>query len=181
MAGWAKDSSVYRHDKHRGHTVNAISIYWSAAIALLGMVLIPAASFGQLYWIDSSRGFGWFYKLSAVDPSGSESDPVSPQEITGTPDVNAPMEWHLWPCTPNPFNPATTIQYDVLQGGRATLRIYDVRGALVCTLVDSELPQGRHQAVWDGRGEHGQAAAGVYFYRLEAVGFSETRRMCLVK
>ncbi|MBK7703856.1 MAG: hypothetical protein IPI34_13700 [bacterium] len=83
---------------------------------------------------------------------------------------------------PNPFNPRTTIAFDLPQDMAVDLSIYDVRGACVCTLVDAELPPGSHQAVWDGRDAAGRGmASGSYFARLEAGGKVETVRMCLVR
>jgi flagellar hook assembly protein FlgD len=63
-----------------------------------------------------------------------------------------------------------------------TLAVYDVAGRLVSVLVDGEMPAGSHEAVWDGRGAGGAAAAsGVYFYKLAAPEFSETRKMVLLR
>jgi flagellar hook assembly protein FlgD len=62
------------------------------------------------------------------------------------------------------------------------LRVYDLRGALVRTLVDADLPRGSHQATWDGRDASGRGmASGSYFARLEAGGRGETVRMALVR
>ena len=85
---------------------------------------------------------------------------------------------------PNPFNPTTSISYSFRESGRVQLRVYDVAGRLVRTLVDDFQPargQG-YTVVWDGRSDAGQSVAtGVYFYRLETPGFSETRKMVLLK
>ena len=87
----------------------------------------------------------------------------------------------LW-AVPNPFNPMTRIKYDVPVDGRVTLRVYDIRGALIRTLVDADLPRGSHQATWDGRDASGRGmASGSYFARLEAGGRVETVRMSLVR
>ncbi|NTV03358.1 hypothetical protein HGA89_00380 [bacterium] len=94
----------------------------------------------------------------------------------------APEAVKLFPNQPNPFNPTTTIKFDVSVIGRVTLRIYDVRGALVRTLVDADLPRGSHQATWDGRDSSGrEMASGSYSGRLEAGGQVETVRMVLVR
>jgi len=89
----------------------------------------------------------------------------------------------LYPCIPNPFNPATTIRYDVpAVGGLVTLKVYDARGSLVRTLVDGVETGGEKSVVWDGRNDGGSpVATGVYFYRLTAFGFDETRKMMLLK
>ena len=89
----------------------------------------------------------------------------------------------LHPCYPNPFNPVTTISYDLLDPAAVNLAIYDVAGKLVRTLVAAEsTPAGHHEVVWKGRDQTGQVvAAGVYFYRLDANGYSETKKMILVR
>jgi len=93
----------------------------------------------------------------------------------------APFALH--PCYPNPFNPTTTIGFDLQERVTVTLAVYDVNGKRVKTLVDAELANaGRNEEVWDGRDETGRAvASGVYFYRLDAGGYRETRKMTLVK
>jgi hypothetical protein len=84
---------------------------------------------------------------------------------------------------PNPFNPVTTIRFDVPSpGGSVRLTVHDVAGRVVTTLVDSETPAGRHSAVWDGRDANGRSvASGVYFYRISMPGFEERKRMVLLK
>jgi hypothetical protein len=83
---------------------------------------------------------------------------------------------------PNPFNPSTTIHYEIAQGGKASLRIYDVSGGLVRTLVDRSHNPGDYDVRWDGLDIHGRpVASGVYFYRLETTSFTQTRRMVLLK
>jgi choice-of-anchor B domain-containing protein len=83
---------------------------------------------------------------------------------------------------PNPFNPQTTIRFDLRQAGDVRLRIFDATGRLVRTLVDRNLETGAHATVWDGRtGDGAAAASGVYFYRLEAGGETRSRRMVLAK
>ena len=83
---------------------------------------------------------------------------------------------------PNPFNPSTTIAFAVPRAGHVSLRVYDLAGRLVGTLVDGELPAGAHAAAWDGRNTAGRrVASGTYHYRLIADGHEETRRMVLIK
>ncbi len=89
----------------------------------------------------------------------------------------------LHPCYPNPFNPSTTLSYELQAPATVSLTIYDVAGKTVKQLVAAESRAGGfHDVLWDGRDETGRvAAAGVYFYRLDAGGVSQTRRMALVK
>ncbi len=84
---------------------------------------------------------------------------------------------------PNPFNPSTTIRYGVPEDARVTLKIYNLLGKEIATLVDGELkPAGYHLAAWDGRDRFGRTvASGVYLYRLEAQKFVAVRKLALVR
>jgi hypothetical protein len=84
---------------------------------------------------------------------------------------------------PNPFNPLTEIAYSVREAGPVTIEVYNVAGKVVRTLLDAELEAGaRGSVVWDGADDRGErCASGVYFYRLVAPGFAETRKMVMLK
>ncbi|MCZ6767337.1 MAG: T9SS type A sorting domain-containing protein [bacterium] len=101
---------------------------------------------------------------------------------TGIGDLES-LPYRLYQNTPNPFNPTTVIQYDMPPaGGAVKLEVFDVFGRLVNTLVDGFVDGGPQFANWDGRDARGATvASGVYFYRLRASGFSETRKMVLLK
>jgi hypothetical protein len=94
-----------------------------------------------------------------------------------------PNDYVLEQNYPNPFNPSTNIQYALPLNKRVTLRIYNLMGQVVRTLVDDELQTaGRHVVTWDGRDAKGyQVATGTYIYSLEFGNFRKTRRMTLVK
>ena len=83
---------------------------------------------------------------------------------------------------PNPFNPSTRVEYNLPVSQHTTITVYNVLGRKVATLVDDVRSAGTHQAVWDGRDQSGQvAASGVYFYRITAGDFIQTRKMTLLK
>jgi len=83
---------------------------------------------------------------------------------------------------PNPFNPTTTIAFGVARGGRVTLRVYDVAGRLIKTLVDDERIPGAYKSTWDGRNNDGRhVSSGVYFYRLVAGGETRVKKMVVLK
>jgi len=84
---------------------------------------------------------------------------------------------------PNPFNPYTHIEFSLPKAASVTLRIYDVSGQIVRTLlVDARYPLGRHSITWQGKDNGGRSvASGVYFYRLEAGQYSHTGRMVMLK
>jgi hypothetical protein len=89
----------------------------------------------------------------------------------------------LFPSFPNPFEDATTIRYSLPSAGRVALRVYDVSGRTVKTLVDdSSVSAGEHTVHWNGDNDAGsRVASGVYFYRIEAGPHVETRRMVLLR
>jgi hypothetical protein len=101
---------------------------------------------------------------------------------TDVPDGAVPTVFALRQNTPNPFNPMTVIHFDLPVAARTELRVYDLRGRLVKTLVSENLKAGYHEVVWDGTTDRGRkVAAGVYFYAIKAGDFAENRRMTLVK
>jgi len=92
---------------------------------------------------------------------------------------------------PNPFsppergfagNPSTTMRFALPEAAEVSLKIYDIAGQLVQTLVDGVVEAGRHQVVWDGTNQHGvPVASGVYFYQLRAGEFKQVRKMSLLR
>ncbi|MFC1512365.1 T9SS type A sorting domain-containing protein [Candidatus Latescibacterota bacterium] len=78
---------------------------------------------------------------------------------------------------PNPFNPVTTINFSLPQSEYVTLTIYNTLGERIATLVEGEIPAGTHSAVWNAKG----FASGIYFYRIEAGSFVETKQMMFIK
>ena len=95
-----------------------------------------------------------------------------------------PKVFSLAQNSPNPFNPATTISYSVPEGTlvQVKLTVYNIRGQLVRTLVDEVREPGSYTVYWDGRNDAGrQVASGVYFYRMRAGDFVQTRKMVLLK
>jgi hypothetical protein len=83
---------------------------------------------------------------------------------------------------PNPFNPQTTIAFELTIPGRVKLEVFDVSGGLVTTLVDDDMEAGPHNVSWQGRDRSGRpVSSGVYFYRLSAPGITRSGKMTLAK
>ena len=93
-----------------------------------------------------------------------------------------PIAFVLHANWPNPFNPETTIAFDLPQASVVELQIFDILGQSVRTLVAEGLPAGRHQVVWNGLDASGnRVSSGVYFYRLQTGQQMQMRRMLLIK
>ncbi|MFV1981574.1 MAG: FlgD immunoglobulin-like domain containing protein, partial [Rhodothermia bacterium] len=83
---------------------------------------------------------------------------------------------------PNPFYPETVIEYSLVRPARVTVRVFDVTGSEVATLLSTQQTAGIHRVRWNGENQDGiPVSSGLYLYRLEADGFVATRSMLLVK
>jgi hypothetical protein len=83
---------------------------------------------------------------------------------------------------PNPFNPTTTINYSLKENSKVSLKIYNIKGQKIKTLVNDVLPAGEYSAIWNGRDSNGnQVSSGIYFYKLKAGDFQKVKKMILLK
>ncbi len=129
---------------------------------------------------DSVVKIGWYIDdFSAVDLGTVVTDINS--EEPATPDA-----FVLYPNYPNPFNPFTTIRYQLPAAGKVTLKIYNLLGQEVATLVNRSHAAGVYSAVWNGQNSTGHAvASGVYMYRLELISgekrYASTKKLLLIK
>ncbi len=93
-----------------------------------------------------------------------------------------PATFSLLQNYPNPFNPATTIPFDLAHQEYVSLKVFDILGREVATLVDGKMPPGHHEVVWNREENPGRAlSSGAYLYRLVAGAYRETRTMLLIK
>jgi hypothetical protein len=117
------------------------------------------------------------YRLKQMDFDGTfEYSPEVEAE------VGVPMEFELSQNYPNPFNPSTSIKFSLVTDSRVTLRLFDVIGQEVATLINNDLAAGYHSTIVDGS----NLSSGVYFYRLDATGvngqkYSSVKKMILTK
>ncbi len=121
-------------------------------------------------WRDS---FATGWRLAVT--TGADVRTVDIEEIES--DFEVPSDFALHQNYPNPFNPITTIEFDVAAASNVTLRIFNVLGQEVATLVDGELNANRYRVNWDATG----FPSGMYLYRLELDNQVETRKMLLLK
>jgi hypothetical protein len=83
---------------------------------------------------------------------------------------------------PNPFNPSTTIEFTVPKQGPTAVRVFDLRGRQVATLVDEPMPAGQYRIRWDGRDRSGRdVSSGVYFGVIQSAGGRDAVRLTLLK
>ncbi|MEA1972150.1 MAG: T9SS type A sorting domain-containing protein, partial [Candidatus Cloacimonadota bacterium] len=83
---------------------------------------------------------------------------------------------------PNPFNPETTISFNIQETNDVLLEIFNIKGQKIKTLINSALPAGNHKVVWNGTDENDlQVSSGIYFYKLRSTGFEQIKKMILMK
>lgn len=124
----------------------------------------------------------YFWRVNAVNALGtslwSETWRFKTTTSTAVAEAeDAPQKFTLYQNYPNPFNPVTTIAFDLPRAGFVRLKIFDVLGRELVTIVEHDMPPGRHQVPFDGR----LVGSGVYYYRLEFEREVQTRRMLLTK
>jgi len=112
-----------------------------------------------------------------TDAMGTNDSP----EVPGNPDI--PYKYSLLQNYPNPFNPETVISYQLSVKSYLSLKIYDLLGREVATLVNGTQSPGTHTVEWDGKNSNGQiVGSGIYFYQLKTnKGFVSTKKMILLK
>jgi hypothetical protein len=129
-------------------------------------------------WTDDAvlNGTTYVYTLTSIDNNG---DRHILRTINATP-VSAGLvitDYALRQNYPNPFNPTTEISYDMKEAGAMTLKVYNLMGQTIATLVNGNVAQGRHVVTFDAA----NLPSGVYIYRMETTGFSAQARMLLIR
>jgi hypothetical protein len=122
---------------------------------------------------DVAPGVTYYYKLSDIDLSGNEV--IHPEIVSATPGWLPGVFEHL--NYPNPFNPLTTIRFNLEQSSNVSLKVYDFHGRLIADLIDGPRDAGFHEILFDGSDLH----SGVYIYRIRAGKNIASGRMVLMK
>jgi subtilisin family serine protease len=143
---------------------------------------IPAQDSGATvdYYMQAELpSYNWTSPVGAPDTVYSYHVGVGPSRVETS---NLPVEFRLKHNYPNPFNPTTTIEYDLLKADNIRLVIYDILGRQVKTLVDGRQSAGHYRTAWDGTDDCNlPVAAGLYFCRMETGDFVKTIKLAMVR
>jgi hypothetical protein len=154
---------------------------------------VPTTLGNHQFVVDTPLNAGWSYSnlRATVYLQNMDTDKVFQSATDFLRNIDEPASpvndelaraYKLSANYPNPFNPSTTISFNLPRTEKAELVIYSVDGARVATLLSEQLTEGDHSVVWTGQNEAGQqVASGTYFYQLRTPSFSETRMMTLIK
>lgn len=158
--------------------VGAVNVYRGVSKSALARIasVSPVGSDRFVYVDrDVQTGTTYHYQIGVVDESGEFFSSVAAVSMEL---VAARLEQN----TPNPFNPSTHIRFSVSDQTRLIVSVYDTNGMLVRVLIDETREPGSYSAEWDGRDAHGvPVSSGVYFCRLQAGKFTDSKKMVLVK
>ena len=120
------------------------------------------------------------YRLSDVDYDGNVE--YHSLQLMGVSSSNVPEQFVLYPNYPNPFNPVTTIRYDLSKESFVDITIYDMLGNVVSNLINANQSSGYKSIQWNATNNQGKpVSAGVYLYSIEAGKFRQTKKMILLK
>ena len=193
MYGWLDSlASFYSHDVYEGNTVYGEKIYlMKKKNTILYQDTTRHQSNEDYIWDENwnlveYRKEGWAYDYDWTDDWLNLEKSLWVWEefqldIDGI-KQSTPSTIILNQCYPNPFNPSTTISYDLPEQAQVTLGIYDILGKQIKTLVNQSQYAGKRIAVWDSTDDLGRTvSAGVYLYRIQAGEFTQTRKMLLLK
>ncbi len=151
--------------------------YWILVLNAPSSVTVGGTGAAGLSGAAPSPDLAAFYRIYGMTPPPPPFSVSSDQSA-----VIRPADYGLSQNYPNPFNPETVIEYQLPEAGRVSVKIFDILGHEVRTLIDQNMPAGFHRMQWDGRGESGQKLeSGVYLYRLRAAEFTATRKLVLLK
>lgn len=181
----ATGATIYRETGRNDNVMDRR--YWDVSSMIGRSVYVEIADLSTEYFghicVDDIVESG---QLLGTPTNGTGSG-TNKRRAVGTdaarPDARTGAQARLLPNSPNPFNPSTTIAFEVPFAARAGVEIYDAAGSRVRTLVDGARAAGSHRVEWDGRDDAGRpAASGVYFARLSVNGaIVDTRKLTLLK
>ena len=136
--------------------------------------------------IDYQFDLGAEYKISAVKDGYTinltDYAPSIATDINDENNLTLPTTYSLEQNYPNPFNPSTLISFSLPEKAEITLQVFNMLGQNIKTIASGTYSAGRHIFEWDGKDNYGnQAATGIYFYRINALEFSDTKKMVLLR
>jgi len=176
------DASVFwTSDTSQGFNAAAMQFNGDTA---LGYIPSQSDSTEIFYYISATSNRGKTITKPIVAPDGFYKFLVI-NSVTNISDNSQPQEFYLYQNFPNPFNPSTKIKFTIpgviasetKQSQLVTLKVFDILGNEVATLVNEEKPEGTYEVDFNGTG----LSSGIYFYELSAGNFIETKKMILLR
>ncbi|MEJ2545749.1 MAG: YCF48-related protein, partial [Calditrichaceae bacterium] len=181
LKGWVGTESGMRYTTDRGETWQGVPLRYSH-VTMTHLPLLPNKNYkfiidhNYLYAINLPRAETDYYMnllRTKIDPSDIYDYDISDLQ---------PKEISLSQNFPNPFNSTTCIKYSLPKQGFVSLKIYNIQGQLVRTLLNRKKAAGNYSAIWDGRSDRGKVvSSGMYIYQIQCNGQTKTHKLLLLK
>ena len=147
----------------------------------------PAGNQDSVMVSNLSPGTFYYFAMKVGDEAENWSEISNVVEVTTLPtgvitEKTLPKKYRLFQNYPNPFNPSTLIRYELPKISRVKIKVYDMLGREVFTLVDAKKMPGSYQIQWDGTNAFGnRVASGIYIYQIESEQFRKSKKMLLIR
>lgn len=164
--------------------VTSYAVYRGAAPGFVPSASNYVGSAATSSFLDPVGLTGDYYRIAALRANGASSGWSPAVQAGASTDVQIPRSrrFALHQNAPNPFNPSTLLRFEIPAADRVRLVVHDASGRVVRRLLNSDLPQGTHEVLWDGRDDRGNpVGSGVYVYRVETRGAASARKMILIR
>ena len=131
----------------------------------------------ELRYVNNLSTTGKFFIVAGTYGRGIYVRELNDQPITNVKDHNITADFSLSQNYPNPFNPVTTIRFSLPKKDNVEIKVYDIEGREITTLLNNTMSTGAHEVKFDGS----HLASGVYVYRIRTSHFTESKKMILLK
>ena len=180
--------SLYDEEDNYYETINLLYLVYNDSL-FLNMTIDYCEVMDNYYYMNCSEMFGMMLGIDDIDEVNMKLDVTMSYYETGYVNIDSnlndpqiPSLYSLYQNYPNPFNPTTTLQYDLPIDGLVNITIYDMLGNVINQLVNEVQNSGYKSIQWNAKNNKGQpVSAGVYLYRIEAGDFRQTKKMILLK
>jgi hypothetical protein len=178
--------TIWRHQQVNQPSIIGTATFWQYKSIRQGSRVGGTITFANHInaWASLGMNLGstWDYQILAIEGWGGSSGNANITVSAGTSSIgesqrNVPGEFVLEQNYPNPFNPSTTIEFSLPSKSFVSLNVFDALGRKVVTIVSEVLSAGTYSRYWNAEG----LASGIYFYRIQAGTFTETRKLVLLR
>lgn len=166
------DTNVYAGSEGRGVLISGDhgESWYAVNLGLTSTAVLSLAVVDTFLYAGTDRKGIWRRPLSEIT---AVTEPAALEPAS----TGLPSHFRLGQNYPNPFNPTTMILFDLPTKSYVSLKVFDLRGKEISTLISEELPAGRHSRQWNAA----DYASGIYFYRLQAGNYMETKKLILLR
>jgi hypothetical protein len=180
--------TAFDHKDQKRVTITIINKGSAAKSFVLEGSNLPASF--DIYNTAENRNFEFIGRTNGTKPvmlpaksvSTLTGEYISDIAVEEDSDSQIPITYRLYQNYPNPFNPSTTIEFQLPEATHVHLKIYDILGREVRTLINEQFPSGIHRVHWDGKNNSGiTVASGVYLYRIRARNFISVKKSVLIR